>query len=172
MRAGDLEVHVAVEVLQTLNVHHGHPTLALGDQTAGDTCNRRLNRHAGVHERQSRAADRCLRGGTVGGNDLGYATDGIGEFLFAGQYGEQGALCKRAVTDLTSAGTADSLCFAGGVAGHIVVVHIALLGLIVDAVEHLLVAEGRQGCNRQNLGLTAGEHTAAVCTGQDADLCG
>ncbi len=34
--AADLEVHLAVEVLHALNVEHGHPAVALGDQAAGD----------------------------------------------------------------------------------------------------------------------------------------
>ena len=63
--SGDLEVHVAVEVLKSLNVDHRHPAVSLGDKSAGNSRNGRLNRHARIHKSEGRAADRCLRGGAV-----------------------------------------------------------------------------------------------------------
>ena len=55
---GDLKVHIAVEVLKSLNVDHGGPgTVVLGDQTAGDTGDRRLDRHARVHQGEGGTAD-------------------------------------------------------------------------------------------------------------------
>lgn len=35
--AADLEVHVAEEVLKTLDIDHGHEAVALGNKSAGDT---------------------------------------------------------------------------------------------------------------------------------------
>ena len=52
-RAGDLEVHVAEGVLGTEDVGEGR-VLALGeDEAHGDAGDRRLDRHAGVHQRQA-----------------------------------------------------------------------------------------------------------------------
>ena len=49
----NLKVHVAVEVFKSLNVEHGVPRAVLScDKAAGDTGNRRFDRHTGVHERQ------------------------------------------------------------------------------------------------------------------------
>ena len=56
----DLEVHVAEKVLKPLDIDHGHPAVALGNQAAGNAGDRALDRHARVHQRQRRAADRTL----------------------------------------------------------------------------------------------------------------
>ena len=170
--AGDLEVHIAVEVLDALDINHGHPLFALGDKTAGDTRNGSLDRHARVHKRECGAADRRLRGGTVGGNDLGNEADGVGELLGGGKHGNERALGKCSVTYLTSAGAAGSLCLAGGVAGHIVVVHISLGILVVDAVEHLSLGEGPERCHCNDLCLTSREHTRAVHSLEESHLGG
>ena len=42
--AADLEVHVAVEVLEALDVDHRHPAVPFGNQAAGDAGDRRLDR--------------------------------------------------------------------------------------------------------------------------------
>ena len=52
-----LEVHVAKEVLNALDIYHSIPSVALGDKTAGDTRNRLLYRNAGVHQSQCRTAN-------------------------------------------------------------------------------------------------------------------
>ena len=48
----NLKVHIAEEVLKTLNVNHGHEAVALGNKSAGDTGNGSLDRYAGSHQRQ------------------------------------------------------------------------------------------------------------------------
>ena len=50
--------------------------------------------------------------------------------------------------------------------------HIALFGLIVQAVQLLRVAGGAQGDGGQHLGLAAGKEAGAMGAGQDADLGG
>ena len=40
MSTAYLEIHITEEVLKALNVYHCHPTVALCDKTAGNTCNR------------------------------------------------------------------------------------------------------------------------------------
>ena len=168
---GHLEVHVAVEVLKTLDVDHGIPRAVLGgDQTAGDTGDGSGDRHTGVHQSQGRAADRALGGRAVGGDHVRDQTDGVGELLGGGQHGDQGTLGQSAVTDLAAAGRTGGLSLTGGEAGHVVVVHVALLGLVVDTVQHLSLGQSTQSGNGQHLGLATGEETRAVGAGQNADL--
>ena len=51
-------------------------------------------------------------------------------------------------------------------------VDISLFSFAVDAVEQLLVADGTEGHNGEDLCLTSGEHTGAVHSGQNSDLAG
>lgn len=171
--ARDLEIHVAVEVLETLNVDHCRPCAVLGgDQTAGNSGNRRGDRHTCVHQRESRAADRRLRSRAVRRNDLGDQTDCIGEFLDRGQNRHERTLSERSVSYFTASRAARCLSFTGGVARHIVVVHIALRLFLVDSVEQLCVGDRSEGCDRHDLSLTAREDSRAVSSRQEADLCG
>src|SRR5699024_9267757 len=104
--AAHLDVHVALEVLHALDVQHGHPAVALGDEAAADAGHRGFDGDAGVHQGQGRAADGCLGGGAVRAEHLGDAADGVGEVLHGGQHRHQGALCQSAVADLAAAGAA------------------------------------------------------------------
>ena len=156
---GNLEVHVAEEVLKTLDIDHGHPALAFGDQTAGDTGDRSLDRNARVHEGEGGAADRTLRGRTVRGYDLGHESEGIGELFHRGDDRQQRAFCECAVTDLTTTRSSGRTGLADRVAREVVVMHIALLSLVVDAVEQLHIADRTEGCDGQYLCLTSGEQT-------------
>ena len=49
----NLEVHIAEEVLKTLNVNHCHETVAFGNKTAGDTCNGSFNGNTCCHKCES-----------------------------------------------------------------------------------------------------------------------
>ena len=49
LRSGNLKVHIAEEVLNTLNIGHRDESVALGDKTAGDAGNGCLDRNAGRH---------------------------------------------------------------------------------------------------------------------------
>ena len=73
--------------------------------------------------------------------------------------------------DLAASGASCALCFADGVAGHIVLVHITLLGLFADAVKKLSVAERTEGCEGHDLSLTACEYRASVNAVHKSDLC-
>ena len=161
-----------MEVLDALNVQHGHPAVALGDEAAGDTGDRSLDGDAGVHQSQRGAADGSLRGGAVGREDLRHAADGVGELFQRGQHRHESALSQCAVADLAAAGAAGCAGLADGVRREIVVVDVAL-GLLVGQVIHELVVLGAaEGAGGEHLGLAAGEHTRAMHTGQDADFCG
>ena len=113
MSTGYLEVHVAVEVFKALNVYHRHPSVALGDKTAGNTGYRRLYRHAccpsGTSvEPHTEACDvEPFEERTSDTSRIAYGNSSTRR-----EYGNQSTLCQRAVTDLTSAGASASLCFA------------------------------------------------------------
>jgi hypothetical protein len=85
--AGDLEVHVAEEVLFADDVGDEEFVLVvvIGEAADGDAGAGRLDGHAGVHERQAAAADRGHRRGAVGLGDVADDADGVGELLGAGQ---------------------------------------------------------------------------------------
>ena len=76
---GDLEVHVAEEVLEALDVGQDGDVVALLDEAHRDTGDRSLDRHAGVHERERRAADRAHRARAVGLEHLGHDADRVRE---------------------------------------------------------------------------------------------
>jgi len=168
----NLKVHIAEEVLNALDVDHSHPAVALGDKTAGDTCNGSLYRNTCIHKSKSRAANGSLRGRTVGAYDLGYKSDSIGELLNRGKNGVKRTLCKCTVTDLAAAGASGGLSVTHREAGHIVMVHIALGLLAADIVKHLRLADGAEGSDGNCLSLAAGEHSGAVSTVKEANLCG
>ena len=170
--AGDLEVHLAVEVLNALDVDEGGELVAVLDEAAADSGHGSLDRHAGVHEGEGAAADAALAGGAVGGEHLAHHADGVGEVLNAGDYRLESLLGEGAVAVLAAAGGALGLGLAGGVAGEVVVVHIALLFLLPDGVELLGGGEGVERGDAEHLGLAAGKEAAAVDTGDDADFGG
>ena len=171
--AADLEVHLAVEVLDALDVDEGgEAAVIVLNQAAADARDGGLDGHARVHQRQRGAADGALRRGAVGAEHLGDDANGIGELLDGRQHRQQRALGQRTVADLAAAGTAGGLGLADGIAGEVVVVHVALLRLLPDGVELLVGGEGVKRADGEHLRLAAGEQARAVDAGQHADLGG
>jgi hypothetical protein len=80
-RAGDLEVHVTEVILGALDVGEDDVVVALLDEAHGDAADRRLDRHPGVHQRESRAADGAHRGRAVRLERLGDEPDRVREVL-------------------------------------------------------------------------------------------
>ena len=66
------------------------------------------------------------------------------------------------MTDLTSAGAAEGLRLTGGIAGHVVLVHIPLVVLVVEPFELLHFGDGAEGGDGHRLRLTSGEHGGTV----------
>ena len=159
-----------MEVFHALDVGEGAPLtgLLVGDQTAGDARHRAADGHAGVHQSQGGAADGALGGGAVGGQDLGYHADGVGELFHRGDHRQQSLFGQRAVTIFTPGGGPGGPGLAGGEAGEVVVVDITLGLFFKDGVQLLLHGHGSQGADAQDLGLTAGEQAGAVDPGQHA----
>ena len=83
LRAGDLEVHVAEVVLDAGDVGEDGVVVALLDQAHRDARDRRLDRHARVHQRQRGAADRGHRRRAVGLEDVRHDADRVRELLAA-----------------------------------------------------------------------------------------
>src|SRR5699024_4486828 len=54
--ARDLKVHVAEEVLESLDVYHRHPAVTLCYKSAGDAGNRSFYRHTRIHQCKGAAA--------------------------------------------------------------------------------------------------------------------
>ena len=66
-RTCDFEVHIAKEVLKTLNVGKNCDFVAFFvlDKAHSDTCDGRFDGHACVHKSESAAANGCLRSRAV-----------------------------------------------------------------------------------------------------------
>ena len=105
---GDLEVHVTERVLGAEDVGQrdvfGLSVDLVGHQAHGDACDRRLQRHTGVEQRERRGADRTHGRRAVGAQRLGHLPDRVGELLAVGQHRHQRALGERAVADLAALG--------------------------------------------------------------------
>ena len=138
--ARNLEVHVAQVILVAEDVGQHGEAVAFLDQAHRDAGNVRLRRHAGVHQREARAADRRHRRAAVRLGDLRHDTHRIREFLAGGQDREQRALGEPAVADLAALGRADATGLAGRVRRHVVVEHEAVAVLAHQRVDDLFVA--------------------------------
>ena len=170
-RAGHLEVHVAEGVLGAQDVGQGDVGVALVvDEAHGDTRHRRLDRHAGRHQRERRAADRGHRGRAVGGQDVGDHAQGVGEVLLARGPREQGPLGQQAVADLAALGAAHEAGLAGRVRREVVVVHVALGLDRGDRVEQLVHPGHAERGHVEHLGLATLEQRRAVGGREQVDL--
>ena len=176
---GDLEVHVAEGVLGSEDVGEGGVLAVRVHQAHGDSRNGRLDGNTGVHERKTRGTDRRHRAGTVGAEHLGDQADGVGEVLERGHHGEHCTLGERTVADLTPLRSTHEPGFAGGEGREVVVVHVALAGLGIDPVDHLVHPLHPEGAEVEDLGVAALEQPCAVCgryhrhlRRQRADVCG
>ncbi len=159
--AGDLEVHVAEEVLEALDVGQDDGLALLLDQAHGDTGDRALEGHAGVHEGERGAAGRSHRRGAVGLHDLGDDADGVGELVLGGDQ-RQSALGEVAVADLAALGAAHAAGLAGAERREVVVVHVALALGGLDGIETLALVEHAERTDGEHLGLAALEEAGAV----------
>ena len=169
MSTANLEVHIAKEVLKTLNVNHCHEVITVGesDKSAGDSGNRSLDRNSGIHKCECGATNRTLRSRTVRRKNLGNKSHSVGKFLNRGNYRSKCSLSKCAMTDLTSSGASAGLGFTYRIAREIVLVHISLCFFLVKSVELLCITYRAEGCNCKNLCLTSCKESGAVNTGEN-----
>ena len=172
--AGDLEVHVAEEVLDALDVAEDGVAVAVGvgDQPHGDAGHGSPQGHAGVHQGHGRAADAAHGRGSVGSQHFADHTHGVGEVLLGGHGGQDCPLGESAVADFTPSRGTHAPGLAHAVGREVVVVH-ELLGVLgAHGVQGLLHGQRGQRGDGEHLGLAAGEEAAAVGAGQFADAAG
>ena len=126
-----LKVHIAEEILKTLNIGEYQIILVTlsGNQTAGNARNRLSNRHTGSHQGHTGCTGGSHGSGTVGLHRLGNGTNGIGELLYRRKHRNQGLLCEGTVSDFSSSRTSGSLCLSYRISREVVLVKIALLRL-------------------------------------------
>ena len=137
---GDLEVHVAEVILVTEDVGQHGELVAFLDQAHRDTGDRRLDRHAGVHQREAGAADRRHRARAVGLGDLGDDADDVRELVHVRHDRLDAALGQLAVADLAALRRADTTGLADAERREVVVQHERLFALALDRVDDLRVA--------------------------------
>ena len=172
LRAGHLEVHVTVVVFSASDVGQHRPLarVLVHHEAHRDACDRRLDRHACVHQRQRAAADRGHRRRSVRFEDVGDHPQRVGELGFVGDQGEQRALGQGAVTNLPPARSPQELHLADRERREVVVQHEALVGLTLDRFDLLRVVFGAERRAHERLRLTAGEDRGAVHARQHARL--
>ena len=170
LRAGDLEVHVAEVVLDAGDVGQDRVVVALLDQAHRDAGDRRLQRHARVHQRHRGAADRGHRRGAVGLEDVRHDADRVGERLLRRDHRDQRALGERAVADVAALRAAHEAGLAHRERREVVVVEVALGRLEPEVVQPHLLARRAERDDRQRLRLAAREQRRAVRAREQPDL--
>ena len=130
----------------------------------------RLQRHAGIHQRQRGAAHRRHRRRAVRLRDLRDDADRVGEFLRLRQQRMDRAPGQLAVADLAASGRADAAGLADRERREVVVQQERLLVGALQRVDELLVLAGAERGDHQRLGLAAGEQRRAVRARQHADF--
>ena len=161
-RAADLEVHVAEEVLEALDVGQNDVLVTFLDEAHGHAGNGALDGHAGVHERERRAAGRRHGRRAVGLHDLGDDADGVRELLLVGDHRLERARRQGAVAELAALGGAHAADLAGAVRREVVLVDVALALDRIDRVEALPLVEHAERDDREDLRLAALEQAGAV----------
>jgi len=169
-RAGDLEVHVAEGVFHALDIREDRVLIPFFDEAHGDAGDGALDGHAGVHQREGAAADGAHGARAVGLEDLGDEADRVRELLDGRDDRHEGALGKGAVADLAAARAAHRAGFADAVTREVVVMDVVLRRLGSEAVDDLLVAEGAERRDREDLSLATREEAGAMRARQQADF--
>ena len=135
---------------------HGE-AVAVFDQPHRDARDVCLGRHAGVHQREARAAHRGHRRASIRFGDLGNDAHRVRE-LFAGrQHRDQRALGEAAVADFAALRRTDAAGLAGCVRWHVVMEHEALAVFTHQRVDDLLVARRAQRRHYDRLRFAARE---------------
>src|SRR5471032_1227322 len=167
---GYFEVHVAEVVFVTQDVGQDGELLAFFNQTHGDTGNRCLHRHTGVHQSQGSTADRSHGAGTVGLGDFRHNTNGVREHVGSRQHGCNRTTGQTAVTDFTTTSATHATTLTYRKRREVVVQHERAFFLAFQGVQQLCVTGGAQCCNNQSLGFATGEQCRTVGLWQNTDF--
>ena len=168
-RAGDLEVHVAEVILGALDVGQDRVVVALLDEAHGDAGDRRLDRHAGVHQRERRPQTEAMSG-AVRLQRLRHDADRVREVLRGRDHRLQGPLCQGAVADVAPLRAAHEARLPDRVGREVVVVHVAAILLQRQVVDPLALLGRAEGERAEDLRLAAREQAGAVRARVEADL--
>ena len=160
--AGDFEVHLAERVFEALDVGENRVLVALEDQAHRDAGDVIADRHAGVHQRERRSADRRHRRRSVGLEHFAHQAQRVRKLVLRRKHRQQRAFGEIAVTDFAAAGAAHRARLADRVRREVVEVHVALVFERDDAVEPLRVAGRAERRGGEDLRLAAREDARAV----------
>jgi hypothetical protein len=129
----------------------------------------RLQRHAGIHHRQRRTADRRHRRRTVRLGDLGDHAQHVRERFDARLDGLNTALGEAAVADFAALRRAEAAGFTDRERREVVMEQERILRLAFRRIDDLRVARGAERDDDQRLGLAAREQRRTVRARQHAD---
>ena len=136
------EVHLTVKVFNALNINKGSEVIPVLNQAAGNTGNRGLDGHTGVHEGEGAGADGSHGAGTVRLQDVADDADGVG--IVCGNLTLQGTPCEVSVANLATAYAALGLGLAGAERWEVVVEQEPHVALVQHIVNEFLVELGSQ----------------------------
>ena len=142
LRPGDLEVHVAQEILVTENVAQHRKAAIFLDQTHRDARHRPHQRHARIHQRQAGAAHGRHAGAAVALRNLGHHAHRVRKHVLGRQHWAQRAVGELAMPYLTPARAAHAASLADAVGREVVMQHEMLPPLPFERVDHLLILPG------------------------------
>ena len=168
--AGDFEVHVAVVIFGARDIGQDGVVVVFLHQSHGHARNRRLQRHARIHERKRSSANRSHRRRSIRFQNIGDHAHGIGPLVFARQHPGKSPLRQCPVSDLPPPRAPQEGDLPHREGREIVVQHEALLGFAFEGFQALHVVARAQGRGHQSLGFAAREDGGAVGAGQDAGL--
>ena len=171
LRAGNLEIHVAVMILVADDVGQQDPPIGrFIDQADRDTGHGIVDLDARVHECERRTADRRHGAGAIGFQNVGDNTNRVGEHFLAGNDRFHTAFRQCPVTNLATTGTTNRTALSDRERGEIVVEH-ELLGVFFRQTVHTLLIFGRaEGDRHQRLRLATLEDRRPMGAGQHADV--
>jgi hypothetical protein len=170
--ARDLEVHVPEVILVSEDIRQDRHPIAVRDQAHRDPRDGRLDRNAGVHQRERTATNRRHRRRTIRLEGLRHDSDRVGEFLCVRQHGFDGALREVAVPDLSSTGPSIGARFTRRIPGEVVVEIEGLREAIGERIDRLCIETATEGRGHERLGLAAREQRHAVRARHDPQLTG
>ena len=130
----------------------------------------RRDGHAGVHQRERRAADRAHRRRAVRLQRLRDDADRVGELLHGRDDRLERPLGERAVADVAPLRAAHEARLPDRVGREVVVVHVAPLRLEREVVDALPLLRGAEREQAHDLRLAAGEERGPVHARRDRDL--
>ena len=170
--SGNLEIHIAEVVFVSQNVRENRETIAFFDEAHRDTRDWLHEGSSCIHQGHRSCAHRAHRRRTVRLEGFAHDPDGVRELVVPGHHRMDRAFGKGAVTDLTTGLAAETTGFTDAVRREVVVEHELAHGILVHAVDDLLVVSGSESGHRKDLGLTAGEECRSVGFRQDAGFHG